>query len=349
MIFGDVSMNLDSLSDVKGFSSAYNGITYGLKKIGGTFIPAEVTEGQSVSGVIPGGGLYSDSVNRVGVLLNDSSGLSTSATGLSVNAGNGIKIANNSINAYSSSNTIKVNSSNGIEVNTNHGSGLYSNNTYGLRVDVDNVSTTIGGNGNKVIVNTNSGSGLNSNSTLGLYADIDNDTLQTTINTLNVNVNSPKFGGVKTNGNPNTLTITPDGVDVYSYELPARSVAIHFTEFEQTLLNDGVYIPSNCVVQGEWTIPNGVENYGYVYFNNEGQVPTATSIESIRNAISVSSNNGDVTLTNTLKVGRTRYVDEHDFRVLGSNWSTVILILPLTTASSFMSLFDLSKRNIVKI
>lgn len=77
--------DLDSLSNVKGFSSALNGKTYGFKKQGGIFIPEDISSGGGgVSGVIPDGGLYLDGANRVGVLLDSDSGLITDSTGLSV-------------------------------------------------------------------------------------------------------------------------------------------------------------------------------------------------------------------------------------------------------------------------
>jgi hypothetical protein len=89
-IYYQQNKNLDSLSDVSGFSSALNGKTYGFKKQYGRFVPEDISSGSgSISGIIPDGGLYLDGVNRVGVLINDGSGLQVNNSGLSVLADSG--------------------------------------------------------------------------------------------------------------------------------------------------------------------------------------------------------------------------------------------------------------------
>lgn len=157
-IFYQQNKNLDSLSDVSGFSAALNGKTYGLKKQGGRFVPEDVSSGEgTLSGIIPNGGLYTDVVNRVGVLTNNVSGLLINGDGVSVNLNtdgglekdiNGLAIKEtNSIDPVGPN--VKIN--NGLDITTNgvglktYDSSLLINNN-GVGVNLGNsLSLSVGG------------------------------------------------------------------------------------------------------------------------------------------------------------------------------------------------------------
>ena len=181
--------NLDSLSNVRGFSSALNGKTYGFKKRGGIFSPEEIGgSGGEVSGVIPNGGLYLDGVNRVGVLLNANSALQSDSNGLSVdcdiNGGlevsvDGLKIKDtNSID--SSGPNVKV--GNGLEVTTNGvdvkigDASLTIDPANGLEVYVASASSV--GKDSAGFLNVKTGAGLERNLTSGIISvNYDNTTI----------------------------------------------------------------------------------------------------------------------------------------------------------------------------
>lgn len=164
-VYYQENKNLDSLSDVSGFSSALNGKTYGLKKIGGRFYPGDVNSGGSISGIIPSSGLFLDNSNRVGVLANSSSGLITNSNGLSVlldnngglqknNNGVGIKVGDNSVIVDSSGLKVRVASGSSIGKDSTGylflktGNGLdISSNDGSVSVKVDNNTITFDSNG----------------------------------------------------------------------------------------------------------------------------------------------------------------------------------------------------------
>lgn len=174
--------DLDSLSNVRGFSSALNGKTYGFKKEGGIFSPLEIDSGSGgVVGVIPDGGLYLDGVNRVGVLLTSDSGLDTDANGLFVkidpiggleNNVDGVAIKEtdsidpNGPNVKVDGNTIQIDTT-GIEVipgnNITVTSGVGVNKGAGFTTS--NTTLDIGA-GDGILVNTNNISARIDNSTI---------------------------------------------------------------------------------------------------------------------------------------------------------------------------------------
>lgn len=334
MIFADNSFNLDSLSDVKGFSSAYNGITYGLKKIGGTFVPASVQEGQAVTGIIPNSGLYEDATQRVGVYLKPDSGLNASADGLKVVTGDGLTINNGQVKVVTGGgltldngkvivnpeqplkitndlltiglqpNDLDVDSSGNLGVNTNFGSGLYASSPLGLHVDVDNDTIEIGGNGNKVVANPRS---LQFGNIIKLET--------------NENIKIPRANAFE---------------EIYKYELPPYSVAYHFTRFKFSVeINTGGYYPKDSEIIGDWSA-GGIyvvtEPFGYVAFTYDGSHDYYKSnIYNYRSSTSMLINDGPTTITPTLRVSwdsASGDIDDND-TFSGTNWTTYIRIVPL--------------------
>jgi len=195
-IYYQQNNNLDSLSDVSGFSAALNGKTYGLKKQGGRFVPDDVSGGGGdIGGIVPDAGLYLDGANRVGILTSSNSGLMTSSSGLSVlldpdggleKDDSGIKIKDTNTIDSSGPNVIVDNSLttgvNGVGVNIRPFSGLISDST-GIGVKLgqtlqvasanDNLNVKAGNNITSTSsgVNVNKGAGFtSSNTTLDIGA-----------------------------------------------------------------------------------------------------------------------------------------------------------------------------------
>jgi hypothetical protein len=322
-LFYGKSNNLDSLSDVKQFSSALNGKTYGLKKIGGIFIPGDVTEGQSVSGVIPDGGLYIDLAKRVGILTNNAYSIKTDNNGTDVKILNGLeKTATGDIQVKGKTNGAILSEASGVSVIPNPDSGL-----------------SIGSGG--IGVRRVTGSGLWSTTARGLYVDSDNDTVMVYPDALNkvyVNVNSPKFGATELYFNDNI-----DGFEIteaiayntkVSYKLPAGYQAIHLTTFSTTLY----YTPSsfllndNYEIRGTWTVPNGVEDYGFILGVSKNEdIPLPDSdkeYKMIRTASSMSRNDTASEIENALTIFCPGF--PNTIFLKGFNIRTVVKLFPIT-------------------